>query len=564
MANIEEDVFPGSGEMAQLMRSHDWASTPLGPVDSWPESLRTLIHVMLTTRHPMFLWWGPELIQFYNDGYRTSLGNDRHPAALGAHGRPFWDEIWPIIGPQVEGVMQRGESTWQEDALVPILRNSRMEDVYWTYSYSPVLNEAREIAGTLVICQETTTRVLTDRRMNLVRVLAERMAAEGRSMAAAWQVAAEVIGEDREDFAFTLFYALDDDRRHLRLLQSSGSLPEHLTPGSIDVKGPASQDPWGLAGVLAGGRPSDRDDLRARVGLLQDGRWPEPIERAVALPVSPGGSERPYGVLLLGISPRLRLDEGFRNILTLLTSQIATAIVNIQAFEDIKQAADLKDQFLRLVSHELRTPISTVVGNASLLLKRADLINEEDKAQALEDIGSEGQKLQRVIENLLLLTRIEASNGPDFRRLTLRDLVSAAVDTYARHNPDRPVTFSADASAGAVNAEETLIQMVLDNLLGNADKYSPAGSPIEVRLRSLASGEVEVCVRDFGIGIAAADEAQLFTPFFRTASAKQFASGMGLGLSVCKRIIEAHGGRIWVVSRPDGGSDFGFSLPGIN
>ncbi len=563
MANLKEEVFPGTSEMARLMRDHDWASTPLGPIESWPESLRTLIHVMLTTHHPMFLWWGPELIQFYNDGYRTSLGNDRHPAAIGARGREFWLEIWPIIGSQVDGVMERGESTWQEDALVPILRNGRMEDVYWTYSYSPVLMEDREIGGTLVICQETTTRVLTDRRMNLVRVLAERMAAEGRSVPAAWQVAAEVIRDDRDDFAFALFYALDEDGRYLRLIESTGSLPATLMPDVIDVKSPTSQDHWGLAAVAHRSKPTELPNLQARVGPLQDARWPEPVEQAVALPVSLGASERPYGVLLVGISPRLRLDEGYRNFLTLLTSQIATALVNIRAFDDIKEAADLKDQFLRLVSHELRTPISTVVGNASLLLKRADLIDEEDKAQALEDIGSEGQKLQRVIENLLLLTRMEASNGPDFRRLSLRDQVSAAIESFARHNPTRPITLSGDGTPGAVNAEETLLAMVLDNLISNADKYSPAGSPIDIRLRTLESGEVEVCVRDSGIGIAAADEGQLFTPFFRSASAKQFASGMGLGLSVCRRIVEAHGGQIWATSRREGGSEFGFHLPGI-
>src|SRR5689334_22078850 len=98
--------FAGVGVMSELMRDHDWATTSLGPPAGWPRSLHTILHALLTSRHPMFLWWGPELIQFYNDGYRPSLGDDRHPAALGARGREFWTDIWPIIGPEIEDVMQ--------------------------------------------------------------------------------------------------------------------------------------------------------------------------------------------------------------------------------------------------------------------------------------------------------------------------------------------------------------------------------------------------------------------------------------------------------------------------
>jgi hypothetical protein len=116
-----ESVFPGASEMAARCRAFDWSTTPLGPVDGWSQSLRTIAGAVLTSRNPMFLWWGPELVQLYNDAYRPSLGDGapgggaRHPAALGARGREFWTDIWSVIGPQVDGVMSRGESVWFED-----------------------------------------------------------------------------------------------------------------------------------------------------------------------------------------------------------------------------------------------------------------------------------------------------------------------------------------------------------------------------------------------------------------------------------------------------------------
>jgi hypothetical protein len=149
----------GAGEMADRTRGFDWSQSAVGPVDQWPETLLIMVNTLLSSRHPMFLWWGEELIQFYNDAYRPSIREDKHPRALGRRGKECWPEIWPIIGPQIEAVMTRGEASWHEDQLVPIYRNGRLEDVYWTYGYSPVRDSAGRIRGTLVVCTETTANV---------------------------------------------------------------------------------------------------------------------------------------------------------------------------------------------------------------------------------------------------------------------------------------------------------------------------------------------------------------------------------------------------------------------
>lgn len=162
--DLRQNLIFGTGEMADLTRVFDWSQTPIGPIEQWPESLLITVNTLLASRHPMFLWWGPELVQFYNDAYRPSIGADKHPSALGQNGFECWPEIWPIIGPQIEAVMTHGEASWHEDQLVPIMRDGKLQDVYWTYGYSPVRDSAGTICGTLVVCIETTRRFLAEQR----------------------------------------------------------------------------------------------------------------------------------------------------------------------------------------------------------------------------------------------------------------------------------------------------------------------------------------------------------------------------------------------------------------
>jgi two-component sensor histidine kinase len=155
------DFLAGGGEMGALMRAFDWNSSSLGSPDQWPQSLRLTVRLLLNTGYPMFVWWGPDLIQFYNDAYRRTMGAERHPSALGQRGRECWAEIWDIIGPQIEFVMTGKGSTWDEDRLVPVTRNGRREDVWWTYSYGPIDVEGG-VGGVLVICNDVTAQHLTN------------------------------------------------------------------------------------------------------------------------------------------------------------------------------------------------------------------------------------------------------------------------------------------------------------------------------------------------------------------------------------------------------------------
>lgn len=147
--------------MGALTRAYDWSSNALGDPQYWPHSLLLTVNMLLNSKFPMFLWWGDELIQFYNDAYRASLGNDgKHPRALGQRGVECWPEIWPIIKPLIDQVLTKGEATWSEDQLIPIFRNGKLEDVYWTFSYSCIKDDELNNRGVLVICNETTEKVL--------------------------------------------------------------------------------------------------------------------------------------------------------------------------------------------------------------------------------------------------------------------------------------------------------------------------------------------------------------------------------------------------------------------
>ena len=163
----EQDFLAGGGEMGLLIREHKWSATSLGAPKSWPPPLRTALRLILNTGHPMYIWWGPELRCFYNDAYRRSIGAERRPGSLGQPGRDVWGEIWDIIGPQIDQVMSGRGATWHENHLVPITRDGVKEDVYWTYSYSPIDDQqsASGVGGVLVVCSETTQQVLTNRQL---------------------------------------------------------------------------------------------------------------------------------------------------------------------------------------------------------------------------------------------------------------------------------------------------------------------------------------------------------------------------------------------------------------
>ncbi|MEP6637907.1 MAG: ATP-binding protein [Chloroflexota bacterium] len=220
----------------------------------------------------------------------------------------------------------------------------------------------------------------------------------------------------------------------------------------------------------------------------------------------------------------------------------------------------VKDEFLGLVSHELRTPVTTIFGNARLLQARGAELDDKVRAAMIADIATDADRLHAIIENLLHLTRLGAGTRPDLEPQILDRVVERAVASFEARHPERVIRVEMTQPRAIVEADDTYVTLLVENLLSNAVKYSPAGTRIEVRMATVGD-EVTVSVLDRGIGLEDDDAERPFEAFYRSELARAAANGLGIGLTLCQRIVAALGGRIWVRPRDGGGAEAGFALP---
>jgi signal transduction histidine kinase len=568
--HLPADALVGGGDMGALIRSIDWSKTPLGPPNNWPQSLKTAVSICLSSRFPILIWWGPQFIKLYNDAYRTVIAA-KHPFAMGRPGREVWAEIWDIIGPMLEGVLQKGDATWSDDQMLPLRRNGYTEETYFTFSYSPIRDETGGIGGVFSAVTETTERVLSERRLALLRTLADRTSSETMSPVEACRSAAEALGTSQEDVPFALLYLLSKDGTRLTLAGVSG-LPPH-SPARIEeiVIGQASDVAgiWPLAPVIATGEGTRLDGLTARFGPLVLPPWPEPVETALALPIARPGQERPYGVFVAGVSPRRALDDDYRSFLDLVAGRIATAVANARAYEEERERAEAlaeldraKTAFFSNVSHEFRTPLTLLLGPIEELLSRTEEKSSELRP-ALEVAHRNALRLLKLVNTLLEFSRIEAGRleasyeptnlatfttelASSFRSAAQRGSVSLVVDCLPLPEP--------------VYVDREMWEKVVFNLISNALKHTFEGS-ITVAMRE-RDGRMELVVSDTGIGIPADHLSRVFDRFHRVPNARSRTyEGTGIGLALVKELVHYHGGTIEVDSVEGKGTTFVVSLP---
>jgi PAS domain S-box-containing protein len=250
-----------------------------------------------------------------------------------------------------------------------------------------------------------------------------------------------------------------------------------------------------------------------------------------------------------------------------VAGRAAIAVDNARLFAEAQRAAaalrvanQAKDEFLGLVSHELRTPITTIFGNAQVLQSRYARLDDTTRTQALSDIEQEAERLRQIIDNMLVLSRLDISRTIETEPLIVERVVRRIAGSFRERHRERPIEVDSPARVPPVAAEPVYFEQVLRNLLSNADKYSPPRAPIVVRVRE-GDGEVMTSVLDRGQGIEPEEAQVIFRAFFRSPRTAGQASGAGIGLTVCKRLVEAQGGRVWARSRNEGGAEFGFALP---
>jgi PAS domain S-box-containing protein len=302
------------------------------------------------------------------------------------------------------------------------------------------------------------------------------------------------------------------------------------------------------------GRPMAHDECPMAIALKENRR----VRGHSAIAERPDGTQvvfEPYPSPLQDPDGRV---VGGVNVLIDVTDRRRAEQALESTMEALAISSAARDDFLGLVSHELRTPVTTIFGNAQLLLERQDRIPEAER-DMIGDIGADAERLLTIVENLLVLSRVQAGAKAELEPQLLRHLVRHEIDAFVKRHPWREITLATPRHLLVVEADKAYLMLLMQNLLSNADKYGGTG-PIEVVIEH-DGGEARIAVRDRGLGIAGIPPEKLFAPFFRSRDAQRVASGLGLGLSVCRRITEAMGGRTWASPREGGGSEFGFALP---
>jgi PAS domain S-box-containing protein len=560
-----DDVFAGGGEMGARMRALDWSSTPLGPPEHWPRSLKTCVRIMLTSRQPIWVGWGPGLTYLYNDPYKAIIGG-KHPRALGQPTDVVWREIWDVIGPMLRTALSGVEGTYVEAQLLMMERHGYEEETYYTFSYSPVPNDEGGIGGIICANTDETQRIVGERQMALLRELATRTA-NARTLEEACDSAAAALATDPRDLPFALVYLLDADRRTARLAAVAGVDPGHpAAPETVSVDAEA---PWEL-GRVAESHETVLVELGERRPPARADGWDRPPHQAAVLPLTPSGETGRAGFLVAGLSPFRQLDAGYRGFLGLAAGQVSAGIAHAEAYHEERRRAEAlaeldraKTAFFTNVSHEFRTPLTLMLGPLEELLDApGDALSAGARGE-LALVHRNTLRLLRLVNALLDFSRIEAGRAQAVFQPTDLAAFTAELASTFRSAVERAglrLVVHAPPLAEPVWVDREMWEKVVLNFLSNAFKFTLRGE-IAVSLRP-APGAVELEVRDTGAGIPPDELPHVFSRFHRVRGTEgRTHEGTGIGLALVRELVLLHGGETAVESVPGEGSAFRARIP---
>ena len=325
-------LFAGGGEMGERIRSFDWRSSALGPPELWPYALTSTLNICLGARFPMAIYWGAEGFLLYNDAWRPILGN-KHPDALGKSAYEVWPEIWEAINPLFESVRSTGEATWRSDELLPMHRYGYTEECYFDYTFNPIVGASGQVEGILNVVQETTSRVLNERRTNLLRELAA-CATSATTEKGACDLIAVALSGDSKDIPFALLYSRPGDGSTTTLVFSTGLNPDNSLLAAWCSE--HAQSGWPLDEAHRLQKPLLVKDLADRFGKLVTGYWPEPVSQAVILPAPVPGHNGAELSLILGINPRKAFDAEYQRFLDLVIAHVTSILGSARAHEQLE------------------------------------------------------------------------------------------------------------------------------------------------------------------------------------------------------------------------------------
>lgn len=554
----------GGGGMGALIRAHDWTQTPLGAPSAWPQSLKTSVGIMLTSRQPIWIGWGPELIYLYNDAYRSIIGG-KHPWALGRPTSEVWREIWPDIGPMLATAMGGVEGTYVEDQLLIMERNGYPEETYYTFSYSPIRSDDGAPGGIICANTDDTQRVIGERQLALLRDLAAETV-DARSIEDACARATQALARDPYDITFAALYLTAPGADVLALEGLVGAADTgHGLPREIAA---AADAPWAIgAGAVDDVQVLDIAQLAP--GLEAFGGWAQLTEKVAVLPVANGVEGARTGRLVAGLSPYRLFDEGYRGFLGLVAGQIAAAISSADAFQEARRRAEAlaeldraKTTFFSNVSHEFRTPLTLMLGPLEELLAGRDATAE---VRTQVDLAHRnGVRLLRLVNSLLDFSRLEAGRVRASYELTDLGVFTCDIASSFRSAIEKAglrLELNCEPLPQPVYLDREMWEKVVLNLVSNAFKFTFEGE-IEIAVAPAKNGRAEVRIRDTGIGIPPDELPRLFDRFHRVEGAQgRSFEGSGIGLALVRELVALHGGEIEVESEPGDGTTFRITLP---
>ena len=509
-------------EMAQRVRDFDWSATPLGPIESWPQSLLIAVSICLNSRFPMFVWWGAMHINIYNDSYIPVLGA-RHPHALGRPARDIWGEIWADVGPQADLVMHKGEATWNERVHLRMERHGFPEDTWFTWSYSPIRSESGAVGGLFCACTEDTPRVLAERQRDesetRLRALVTATSDVVYRMNADWTVMRQLRGadfvRDTPDPSVTWLerYIPQDERARV-----TAAIQQAIARKSIF-------------------------ELEHRVRRV-DGAVGWTLSRAVPI-VDENGEITEWFGAASDVTARKEAEETLR-----------------RSAAELKEADRRKDEFLAMLAHELRNPLAPISYAVQALRMNTETGPSQKAAQDI--IDRQVQQLVRLVDDLLDVSRI--TRGKVELKLGMVELavvIDQALETVKPFIEQRGHAVGVDVSHDVwLVADATRLAQVFANILHNAAKYTRPPGVIQVSARRDGDG-VRVTVTDNGIGIPPDQLRAIFEMFAQVdGSLERVHGGLGIGLTIAKTLVEMHGGQIRAASDGAGkGTSFEVYLP---
>ncbi|MEU8791294.1 SpoIIE family protein phosphatase [Streptomyces sp. NPDC048643] len=557
-------VFAADAEVGQDLALVDWAgTTPLGDPENWPQSLKTAVSILLSSKFSMWMAWGPELTFFCNAAYRRDTLGRKYPWALGRPASEVWAEIWDDIGPRIDTVLVTGEATWDQALLLFVERSGYPEESYHTFSYSPLRDDADQVVGMLCVVSEETERVIGERRMTTLRDLGSDPSVV-RTEQEMLDFARRQLSRNPHDLPFTLTYLFQDDGS-AALAAVTGVESGH--PAAVDLLPPGSETVWPTTAAALGEPVLMPLDGTPFVDLPA-GEWPQPPVQALVVPLRQQGGS-PYGFMVVGLNRYRALDDGYRGFVELVAGHVATGVASARSYqaqqrraEELAELDRAKTTFFSNISHEFRTPLTLIMGPVDEL---RDKLADADTGvrEELDVIHRNGLRLGKLVNTLLDFSRIEA--GRMQARYEPVDLaaVTGELASVFRSAVDRAgLDFQVDCVPlpAPVFIDRSMWEKVVLNLLSNALKFTFEGS-IRVTVGA-EDGRAVVTVDDTGIGVAADEMPRLFERFHRIENARSRSNeGSGIGLALVKELVGLHGGDIGATSAEGRGTRFTIRLP---